>query len=74
VVTPRGHSLSGHRGKLAAGSTTAETRRFLRKNGHWTSVYMPLQENLGGEAGTMVLIGGADNAVEEDGVDGETLL
>jgi hypothetical protein len=35
---------------------------------------MPLQENLGGEAGTMVLIGGADNAVEEDGVDGETLL
>jgi hypothetical protein len=66
--------MSGHRGKLVAGSMTAETRRFLRKNSHWTLVYMPLQENLGGEAGTMVLIGGVDDAVEEDGVDGETLL
>jgi hypothetical protein len=30
----------------------------LRGNGHWTSAYMPLQENLGGEARKGVLIGG----------------
>jgi hypothetical protein len=27
----------------------------LRGNGHWTSAYLPLQENLGGEAGKGVL-------------------
>jgi hypothetical protein len=31
-------------------------------------VNTPLQENLGGEAGTVVLTGGADDAVEEDSV------
>jgi hypothetical protein len=35
---------------------------------------MLLHENLGGEAGTVVLTGGADDTVEEDGVDGETPL
>jgi hypothetical protein len=35
---------------------------------------MLLHENLGGEAGTVVLTGGADGTVEEDGVDWETPL
>jgi hypothetical protein len=73
VFTPRGHGESCHRGELAVGFTTAETRRLLRANGHWTSVYTSLQENLGGEAGTVVLTGGADSAVEEDSADGDSL-
>jgi hypothetical protein len=47
----------------------AETHRFLRENGHWTSIYTLLQENLKGEAGMVVLTGGADVVVEEDGID-----
>jgi hypothetical protein len=35
---------------------------------------MLLQENLGGEAGKVVLTGEAVDAAEEDDVDGETLL
>jgi hypothetical protein len=34
---------------------------------------MPLQENLGGEAGKVVLTGGADGVGEEDGVDGNSM-
>jgi hypothetical protein len=34
---------------------------------------MLLQENLGGEAGKVVLTGGADGAVEEDGADRNSL-
>jgi hypothetical protein len=41
----------------------------LRENGHWTSIYTLLQENLKGEAGMVVLTGGADVVVEEDGID-----
>jgi hypothetical protein len=52
----------------------AETQRFLRANGHWTSVYALLHENLGGEAETVVLTGGANDAVEEDDINGETSL
>jgi hypothetical protein len=44
--------------ELAAGSMTAETRRFLRANGHWM----------------VVLTRGADGMVEEDGVDGKKVL
>jgi hypothetical protein len=35
---------------------------------------MLLQENLGGEAGTVALTEGADDAVEEEGINGETPL
>jgi hypothetical protein len=33
----------------------AKVSNKLRGNGHWTSAYMPLQENLGGEVGKGVL-------------------
>jgi hypothetical protein len=50
------------------------TRRFLRASGHYTSAYMSLQENLGGEARKVMLTGEAVSAAEEDDVDGETSL
>jgi hypothetical protein len=50
-----------------------ETQRFLRASDHWISTYVLLQENLGGEAGKVVLTGGADGAVEEDGADRNSL-
>jgi hypothetical protein len=73
VVTPRGYGHSGHYGKLTTGSTTAETQRFLKAIGHWTSAYMLLQENVGGEAQKVVLTGGADDAGKEDDTDGDSL-
>jgi hypothetical protein len=36
---------------------TAKISNKPRGNGHWTLAYMPLQENLGGEAGKGVLTG-----------------
>jgi hypothetical protein len=50
------------------------TRSFLRASGHYTSAYMPLQENLGGEARKVMLTREAVSAAEEDDVDGETSL
>jgi hypothetical protein len=71
VVTPRDCGQSGHHGELAVGSMMVETQRFLRAISHWTSAYKPLQEHLGGESRKVVLTGGVDGAVEEDGIDGE---
>jgi hypothetical protein len=48
-------------------------RDFFRAPGHWTSAYMPPQENLGGEARKVVLTRGADGEGEEDGADGGNL-
>jgi hypothetical protein len=36
---------------------SAKVSNKSRGNGHWTSSYMPLQENQGGEAGKGILIG-----------------
>jgi hypothetical protein len=55
---PAGHGRSGHSGELTADSTIAKILNKSRGNGHWTSAYMPLQENLGGEVGNWVLSGG----------------
>jgi hypothetical protein len=51
----------------------AESKIFLRASGHWTSAYTLLQEDLGGEAGKLVLIGGANDAREEDDADRDSL-
>jgi hypothetical protein len=57
VVTTRGYGQSGHGGAPIVDSTLAKVSNKPRENGHWTSAYMPLQENLGGEAGKGVLTG-----------------
>jgi hypothetical protein len=44
---------------------------IFRAIGQWTSAYVPLHENLGGLARKVVLTEGVDDAVEEDGVNGE---
>jgi hypothetical protein len=46
----------------------------LRGNGHWTSAYMPLQENLGGEAGKGVLTGAVLGSVAALGVKADKWL
>jgi hypothetical protein len=46
-----------HGGKPTADAMTAKVSNKPRGNGHWTSAYMPLQENLGGEAMMGVLTG-----------------
>jgi hypothetical protein len=51
----RGRGRSGHGGEPAVDSTTAKVSNKHRGNGYWTSAYMPLQENLGGEVGKGVL-------------------
>jgi hypothetical protein len=64
AVAMRGCDRSGHCGELTTDSAMAENPNKLRGNVHWTSAYMPLQVNLGGEAGKGVLIrGGASAAV-----------
>jgi hypothetical protein len=56
AVETRGRARSGHGGKhgtqsqRTADSTTAKVSNQPSRNGHWTSAYMPRQENLGGEA------------------------
>jgi hypothetical protein len=50
VVATRGRGRSGHGGELTVDSTTAKIPNKLRGNGHCTLAYIPLQENLGGEA------------------------
>jgi hypothetical protein len=61
-ATMRGSGWSGHGGELTADSTMAEIINKSRGNGHWTLVYMPLQENLGGEARKGVLTRGGASA------------
>jgi hypothetical protein len=51
AVTMRGRGQSRHGGEPTVDSTLAKVSNKPRGNGHWTSAYMPLQENLGGEAG-----------------------
>jgi hypothetical protein len=58
VVTTRGRDQSGHGGEPTVDSTTAKISNKLRGNGHWTSTYMSLQENLAGEASKGVLTEG----------------
>jgi hypothetical protein len=41
----------------------------LRGNGHWTSAYLPLQENPGGEAGKGVLTGAELGSAMAPGVE-----
>jgi hypothetical protein len=62
---PAGRSQRAHGTwpELTVDSTTMEIPNKLRGNGHWTSAYMPLQENLGGEAGKGVLTVGGASAV-----------
>jgi hypothetical protein len=50
-----GHGRSGHSGEPIIDSTTVKVLNKPRGNGHWTSSYMPLQENLGREVGKGVL-------------------
>jgi hypothetical protein len=45
----RGRGRSGHGGELTVDSTIVKILNKLRGNGHWTSAYMSLQENLGVE-------------------------
>jgi hypothetical protein len=52
--------------------STAENQNKLRGNEPYTLAIMLLYEDLGGEAEKGVLSGEADDAVEEDDVDGET--
>jgi hypothetical protein len=52
-----------HGGELAADTTTVKVSNKVRGNGHWTSAYMPLQENLGEEVRKGVLTKGGDSAV-----------
>jgi hypothetical protein len=54
--------------------STAENRNKARGNEPHASAIMPLYDDLGGEARKGVLIGGADDMVEEDNVDRETSL
>jgi hypothetical protein len=46
-----------------------ENLELLRVNGHWTTAYALLQENLEGEAGMVRLTGEAVSTVEGDDVD-----
>jgi hypothetical protein len=70
VAATHGPSQNGHCCELTADSTTADILNKWRGNGHWTSAYLPLQENLGGEVGKGVLTGEAGCAADKDGVDG----
>jgi hypothetical protein len=49
-------------------------KKKSRGNEPYTSEMMPLHENLGGEAGKVVLTGGVDGVREDDDVDEETPL
>jgi hypothetical protein len=66
ACTVRGHHAwarpEQHGGELVADAMTAKVSNKPRGNGHWISAYIPLQENLGGEAGKGVLTEGADSA------------
>jgi hypothetical protein len=53
----RGRGRSRHGGEPTADPTTVKVSNKPRGNDHWTLVYMPLQENLGGEVGKGVLTG-----------------
>jgi hypothetical protein len=55
VVTTHGRGQSGHGGEPTVDSTPVKVSNKPRGNGHWTLVYLPLQENLGGEVGKGVL-------------------
>jgi hypothetical protein len=44
-----GRGKSGHGGEPTVDSTLAMVSNKQRGNGHWTSAYLPLQENRGGE-------------------------
>jgi hypothetical protein len=46
-----------HGGEPTIDATMVKDSNKLRGNSHWTSTYMPLQENLGGEVGKGVLTG-----------------
>jgi hypothetical protein len=50
-----GHGQSGHGGEPTADATTTKVSNKPRGNSHWTSDYMPLHENLGGDVGKGVL-------------------
>jgi hypothetical protein len=57
AVTTCGLGQSRHGGKPTVNSTLVKVSNKLRGNGHWTSAYLPLQENLGGKVGKGVLTG-----------------
>jgi hypothetical protein len=57
AIIKHGHGQSGHGGEPTVDSTLTKVLNKLRGNGHWTSAYLPLPENLGGEAGMGVLTG-----------------
>jgi hypothetical protein len=69
---------SGQRTPTVASASMACQRRKTEKksrgNEPYTSEMMPLHENLGGEAGKVVLTGGVDGVREDDDVDGESPL
>jgi hypothetical protein len=52
----RGHGQSRHGGVPIVDSMPAKVSNKTRGNGHYTSAYLLLQENLGGEVGKWVLL------------------
>jgi hypothetical protein len=53
---------------------TAKVLNKMMGNVHWTSAYMPLQENLGGEAGKGVLTGAEHSSAVALGVKADKWL
>jgi hypothetical protein len=53
---------------------TAKVLSNLRGNGHWTSAYMPLQENLEGEARKGVLTGAELGSAAALGIEADKWL
>jgi hypothetical protein len=70
----RGRDQSGHGGEPTIDSTTAKVSNKPKGNGHWTSAYLPLQENLGGEAGKGVLTNAELYSVAALGVEADKWL
>jgi hypothetical protein len=64
-----GHGQNGHGGESTVDSTPVKVSNKPRGNGHLTSAYMPLQENLGGDAEKGVLTGAELGSVVALGVE-----
>jgi hypothetical protein len=70
----RDRGQSGHGGEPTVDSTLATVSNKPRGNGHWTSAYLPLHENLGGEAGKGFLTGAELASVAALGVEADKRL